>query len=85
MNIEKLDPEIRKQLEASFSPELIEKVKACKSAQDVFDLLDNEDIKLTEDQLELVSGGNLQQFADVRNILACAGPSQKEIGEYEGC
>lgn len=51
---------IKKALAESFSPELISKVEACGSAQEVFDLLDKEKIELNEDQLDLIAGGAVQ-------------------------
>ena len=56
----KLKAETKKTLSDSFSPELVEKVEACGSAQEVFDLLDKEKIELNEDQLDLIAGGAVQ-------------------------
>ena len=39
------------------SPELQEKFAACKTAEEVVALAESEGIELTEDDLELVSGG----------------------------
>ena len=39
------------------SPELQEKVTACKTAEEVFALAKSEGIELSEEDLELVSGG----------------------------
>ena len=56
----KLKAETKKALTDSFSPELIAKVENCGSAQEVFDLLDKEKIELSEDQLDLIAGGEVQ-------------------------
>ena len=39
------------------SPELQEKVKACKTPDDMFKLVKAEAVELTQEQLELVAGG----------------------------
>ena len=39
------------------SPELQEKAMACETAEDVFELAKTEGIELSEEDLELVSGG----------------------------
>ena len=57
MNLSKLKPEVLEQIESTFSPEQIEKIKACASLDEVFACLEDEDVVLTDEQLELVSGG----------------------------
>ena len=41
----------------SLSPELLEKAKACKTAEELFALAKEEGIKLGEEELEAINGG----------------------------
>ena len=41
------------------SPELQEKIAACKTAEEIFALAKSEGIELSEEDLELVSGGTI--------------------------
>ena len=42
------------------SPELIEKAKACKTAEELLALAKNEGIELTEEQIGVISGGGVE-------------------------
>ena len=48
---------MRKELLAGLSEEQIAKVKACKSQEEIQKLAEKEGIKLTDEQLEAVTGG----------------------------
>lgn len=50
---------MREDLLKGLSEEQIAKVKACKSTKEVLELAKKEDIELTDEQLEAVSGGCL--------------------------
>ena len=39
------------------SPELLEKAKACQSAEEIFELAKNEGVELTEEQIDAIAGG----------------------------
>lgn len=53
------------------SPELQEKVKACKTAEELFALAKEEGVELTEDQLETIAGG--QDYDPCFGNLPCNG------------
>ena len=46
------------------SPELKEKVLACKTTEELFELAKNEGMELTDDQLDAVSGGTIWYSCD---------------------
>ena len=48
---------MKEELLKGLTPEQIEKVKACKNSDELLKLAEEEDIKLTEEQLAAVSGG----------------------------
>ncbi|MCR5079629.1 MAG: hypothetical protein K6B65_06925 [Bacilli bacterium] len=48
---------MKKELLEGLSDEQIEKIKACKTSEEVLTLAKKEGIELTEEQLEAVSGG----------------------------
>ena len=53
------------------SPEQIEKVKACKSGEEVLAIAKEEGIELTDEQLEAVSGGGCGDDEDVMECPDC--------------
>lgn len=57
MKFEGFVPEIKEKLESSLSPELLEKLKACKTVDEVTKLMSDNDIELDDDMMEAVSGG----------------------------
>ena len=57
MNFEDLSPEVRKQIEEAFSPELLEKAKGAQSMEELLDIVEKEGMELSDEQLELVAGG----------------------------
>lgn len=57
MNYEDLSPEVRKQIEEAFSPELLEKAKGAQSMEELLDIVEQEGMVLSDEQLELVAGG----------------------------
>lgn len=57
MDLSKLTAESGIDLEGTYSPELIAKVEACTSMDELVTLFNSEGIELTDEQLESVSGG----------------------------
>lgn len=57
MNIEDLSPEIQEQIKEAFSPELLEKAKSAQSMEELLDIVEEEGVVLSDEQLELVAGG----------------------------
>ena len=57
MNFDKITPEIKEKFASTLSPELLEKLKACKTAEEVMKLMSENDIELDDDMMEMVSGG----------------------------
>jgi bacteriocin-like protein len=44
-------------VDKNLSPEIMEKARACKDAQELAHLAESEGIELSDDQLEAISGG----------------------------
>ena len=59
----------REELLKGLSPEQIEKVKACKTSEEILALAAEEDIELTDEQLEAVSGGACSDDDD--DVMEC--------------
>ena len=57
MDLSNISPELKEQIKSAFTPEQIEKIKECESLDEVFTMLGDEGIELTNEQLELVAGG----------------------------
>lgn len=49
---------MRAELLKGLTKEQIEKLRGCKSTQEMLELAKNEDVQLTEEQLDAISGGN---------------------------
>ena len=43
----------------NINPELLEKAKACKSADELLELAKAEGVELSEEQLDAINGGNM--------------------------
>lgn len=71
MNLANVKPEIMEQIEGTFTPEQIEKIKAAESLDEVFEIIEDEGIELAAEQLDLVAGGRRQGLAD--QLLKCVG------------
>ena len=50
------------------APELLEKAKACTSADELLELAKSEGVELTEEQLEAVNGGGIWDWDCVTDI-----------------
>ena len=48
---------MKKELLEGLTPEQIAKVKACDNVEDLLQLAKDEDVKLTEEQLDAINGG----------------------------
>lgn len=57
MKFEDFASEAKEKLEGSLSPEVLEKLKACETAEEVTKLMSEYDIELDDDMMETVSGG----------------------------
>ena len=57
MKFDNIVPEIKEKMESSLSPEILEKLKACETADEVMKLMSDHDIELDDDMMEAVSGG----------------------------
>ncbi|MBQ6721209.1 MAG: hypothetical protein IJQ88_03495 [Clostridia bacterium] len=58
MKFDNLPNETREKLESSFTPELLEKLKACGTVDEVMKLMSENDLQpLDDDMLELIAGG----------------------------
>jgi len=53
-----MNMDVNKKFLEGLSEEMLAKVAACETAQDLVDLADAQGVELTDDQLEQVSGGS---------------------------
>ena len=58
MDLSKLTTEAGINPEGTYSPELLAKVEACESMNELVSLLNEEGVDLTDEQLENISGGD---------------------------
>lgn len=65
------------------SPELQEKVKACTSPEELFELAKDEGVELSEEQLDAVSGGWCPVHSDCWTRCICVDRTKRER-EREG-
>jgi len=78
---------MKEELLKGLTPEQVEKVKACKSQEELLKIAKEEGIELTDEQLEVVNGGFFCSAAEVQcpnchaegdDIEECAGGSKWE-------
>lgn len=58
---------MKKELLEGLSQEQIEKVKACDNVDDLLQLAKDEDVKLSEEQLDAINGGACSQSSSDKN------------------
>ena len=71
MNIENLSPEVQERIKEAFSPELLERAKGAQSMEELLDIVERENIELSEEQLELVAGGYTTFEPNCRSDSLC--------------
>ena len=72
----------KEELLKGLTKEQIDKVKACKSQEELLKLAKSEDIDLTDDQLEAISGGFSLCYPNVDSLYCPNGCGQSYV--YEG-
>lgn len=73
---------MKKELLKGLTKEQIEKVKACKSQEEILDLARKEGIELTDEQLEAANGGFCS--VDETRCPNCGSKYVNRLGVYDG-
>ena len=64
---------MKKELLNGLTEEQIEKASKCRNAQELLSLAKDEGVKLSEEQLNAVSGGGCHTMAPRRSVCPCCG------------
>ncbi len=63
------------------SPELKEKLSKCRSKEEVLDLIKTSGIELTDEQLDLLSGGKEKEYGSCQcDVFGCTEVYESTIG-----
>ena len=83
---------MKKELLEGLTEEQIAKVKACKNAEELLKLAEEEDVKLTDEQLAAISGGgacsvvsDIGDYLNPSDCPKCGSNNVKKDGNYRTC
>ena len=74
---------MKKELLKGLTEEQIEKVKACKSPEEILKLAKEEDVELTDEQLKAISGGFSLCYPNVSDLI-CPNCCTNSYVDYGG-
>ena len=74
---------MKEDLLKGLTPEQIEKVRACKSHEELLEVAKKEGVELNEDQLEAISGGACEPQRPADTVCPQCGSSNTSVGDWD--